>query len=246
MTLLRCPPAPRLSRPQTVARWIFAALLVAAPAALAYVVPSGKVLERWVHARGTTVGPVELAVRWGEQVGSLYVAGPGRHALLLGGREVHLDAGPGLPASGPLAALWRALDLFTPGSAQALGESLEMASVDLRRSGYARTARSRDGVALTLGAKGEGESALAQVHFARVPLWPLVVRFSGGEEARVGEPGPGGWPGWFDLPGLGRLEVVGPPRAAPTAPAWAVRRSEPGGGPMILPDWRGAFEGGRP
>ncbi|MEW6488580.1 MAG: hypothetical protein AB1578_11805 [Thermodesulfobacteriota bacterium] len=246
MTLLRCPPAARLACPRTAARWIFAAMLVAAPAALAYVVPSGKVLERWVQARGTTVGPVELPVRWGEQEGSLYAAGPGRHALLLGGREVHLDAGPGLPAPGPLAALWRALDLFMPGPAQGLGASLEMAGVDLRRSGYARSARSQDGVALTLGAKGEGESALAQVHFARVPLWPLAVRFSGGEEVRLGEPGPRGWPGWFDLPGSGRIEVVGPPRESPTAPAWAARRSEPGGGPTTLPDWRRAFEGGRP
>lgn len=221
-------------------------MLVAAPAALAYVVPSGKALERWVQARGKTVGPVELSVRWGEQEGSLYAAGPGRHALHLGSREVHFDAGPGLPAAGALAALWRALDLFAPGSAQGLGASLEAAGIDLRRSGYARSARSQDGVALTLGAKGEGESALAQVHFARAPLWPLAVRLSGGEEARVGDPGPRGWPGWFDVAGLGRLEVVGPPRAAPTAPAWAVRRSESGGGPTTLPDWRRAFEGGRP
>lgn len=246
MTPLRCSREPCPPRPRIVARWILAALLVAAPAALAYVVPAGKVLERWIQARGKTVGPVELPVRWGEREGSLYAAGPGRHALLLGESQVHLDAGPGLPESDPLAPLWRALDLFAPGPVQSLGASLDAAGVDLRRSGYARSARSQDGVALTLGAKGEGEPALPQVHLARTPLWPVAVRVSGGDEVRLGEPGPRGWPGWFDLPGWGRLEVVGPPRSAPTAPAWAVRRAEPGGGPTILPDWRRAFEGGRP
>ncbi len=207
-------------------------------------VPSGKVLERWVKARGALRGAVSVPVRWGDRPGTAYAAGPGRHALALEGEAVRFDPGPG--QDDPLAPFWRALDLLCVPSARELGAALEAAGIDLLRSGYARAPRSGDGVALTVGARGEGESALPQLHFARSPLRLLAVRLPGSGETRLGDPGPQGWPAWFDLGETGRLEVVGAPVPAPTAPPWAVRPPAPGGPESPLPDWRRAFEGPRP
>jgi hypothetical protein len=219
------------------------ALCLVLPAA-AYVVPSDRVIERWVRSRGAAAGPVELAVAWGERQGVLYVAGPGRHALALDGHPTQFDPGPGEPH--PLAHLWRAADLFAVTSASELEAILEASGLDLRRAGYARSLRSDDGVALTVGARGEGEPSLPQVHFSRSPLRPSMVRLSAWAELGVGGLGPHGWPEWFDLGETGLLRVVAPPRPSPWPPPWAARSLAPlPQAPDLLapPGWRRNFGG---
>lgn len=188
--------------------------------------------------------PVQLPVRWGGREGWLYAAGPGAGALSVPGEAAALDAGPG--AGGASAALWRAVDLFSVDDAGELRASLEASGIDLSRDGYARTDRSEDGVAHTLGARGEGEGGLPQVIFARRPLWPLELRLRGGDRVEVGPPGPSGWPAWLETADGTRLEFTGPPAPAPAPPPWARRpaaAAPPGEG---LPEWRRAFGEPRP
>ncbi|MDW7711276.1 MAG: hypothetical protein SCH98_12465 [Deferrisomatales bacterium] len=212
---------------------LLAAGLGATLPAAAYVVPSDRVLAQWVGARGRVPGPVLLPVAWGERHGVLYAGGPGGHALALDGEPPRHDPGPGV--SSPLAPLWRALDLFATASAADLSDVLEAAGVDLGRSGYARSSRSDDGVAFTLGARGETEPTAPQVHFARAPLRALTVRLPGHSELHVGEPGPGGWPTWFALGDEGTLRVLGPPRASTSPPPWAVWPGAPPGADGSVP-----------
>ncbi len=200
--------------------------------------------EDWVRARGPARGPAQLSVSWGGRPGTLYVADPGRHALAMEGEPVQFDPGPGRRHS--LAGLWRALDLFAVTSAGELGAVLGASGLDLRRSGYARSFRSEDGVALVVGARGEGEPGLPQVHFSRAPLRPVVVQLSPWTPVRMGDPGPEGWPAWFDFGDAGVLRVFGPPRPSPAPPAWADRlpsRSPRDPHVLPLPAWKAGTQG---
>ncbi len=194
-------------------------MVACVPALVGFVVPPLKVLDRWCgRADPGLAPPVAVPVVLDGRVGRLLVSAPGRHALELDGEAVASDRGPGIDDG--WTALWRAVDVVAVRPSDRLAAALAAAGVDLARSGYARTARSADGVAHTLGARGEGEPELPQVWFARDPLWPVSVRV-GGRVVTVGPPGPGGWPAWFDLPDGRRLDVVGPavPWAGPSVPA---------------------------
>jgi hypothetical protein len=120
-----------------------------------------------------------------------------------------------------MTPFWHAVDLFWARTADELAAALERAGIDLRRGGYARTNRSTDGVALTLGARGEGEVDLPQIWFAREPLWPTRVFFPASGEAAVGPPGPDGWPSWLLVGDETLIEIVGIPFSAPSPPPWA-------------------------
>jgi len=208
-----------------------------------YIVPVPKELGRWVETRGPVRGPVTLPVRWGDRAGTLYVGGVGRSALALDGELPQSDPGPA--SHHPLAALWLVLDLFTAPTVEDLAATVTQAGLDLGRSGYARAPASGDGVAITVGARGEGEPDLPQVHFARQPVWPVLAR-AGGQEVQIGGAGPQGWPLWLSFGEGRRLEITGPPSPAPSAPPWAVRGLTPEPAAPLLPDWRRAFEGARP
>lgn len=212
-----------------------AALLLAG-----YVPTPTKVLQRWAGSalRPASTGMTALPVRLGGATGELVVATPGRHALLLAGWSPRRD--PGLGTDDSLAGLWRALDLFVLPPDE-LASLLETTGVDTDRAGYARSGQSGDGVALTLGARGEGEPDLPQVWFSRTPLWPVRVAPLGREGVAIGPPGPEGWPSWFLIGGGRLLEVVGSPRVLDHLPGWVYDR--PARTPENVPEgWRGAFE----
>ncbi len=218
---------------------------LSAGAAWSYVLPAPKVLQRWTRTRSAALaGPVQLPVRWGGRDGWLYAAGPGASALAVSGEPTAFDPGPG--AGGTFSALWRAVDVFASSNPEELRASLEAAGIDFSRAGYARALRSEDGVAHTVGARGEGEGDLPQVLFSRRPLWPLTVRLHGWESVEVGPPGPGGWPAWLQVADGRRLEFTGPPVDAREAPPWARRPLDffPSG--EGFPDWRRAFGEPRP
>jgi len=187
--------------------------------------------------------PVTLPVRWGERSGTLYVAGSGASALSLDGERPRTDPGP--VSTHSLASLWLALDLFTEPTPEGLAEILTEAGLDLGRSGYARVPLSRDGVGITVGARGEGEAELPQVHFAREPLWPVLVRVDG-RSVQVGPARADGWPRWIAFGDGSRLELIGPAAPAPSPPAWSLDVPEPEPVAPAIPEWRGAFEGARP
>lgn len=220
-----------------------ASLFVAVRPGLGYVVPSQKVLSRWVAARGPARGPSTLPIRWGDRLGTLYVGGAGSNALVLDGEYPQRDPGPAAPH--PLAALWLALDLFTAPTVESLTGDLTEAGVDLGRSGYARTAISRDGVGFTVGARGEGEPDLPQVHFAREPVWPVRARV-GDQVVEIGGMRPDGWPLWIEFEDGSYLEFGGPARPSLAPPSWALVPPTPAPPSPQLPDWRRAFEGVRP
>jgi hypothetical protein len=217
--------------------------LLCSHAASGYLVPAQKELGRWVEVRKSGRVAVTLPVRWGDRSGTLYAGGPGRSALLLEGETAQADPGPGLAS--PLAALWLALDLFTAPTGGDLANVLREAGVDLGRSGYARAHQSRDGVGITLGARGEGEPDLPQVHFGREPLWPVRVHIDG-QTVQLGEVGSDGWPLWLAFGDGSRLEITGPVRPTPIVPPWALHAPAPEAASPALPDWRKAFEGVRP
>jgi len=136
-------------------------------------------------------------------------------------------------------------DLFTAPTAESLAEILVEAGVDLGRSGYTRSPLSHDGVGITIGARGESEPDLPQVHFAREPIWPVVAR-RGGQTIEIGGFRPDGWPLWIVLGDGGHLEITGPAQSSPSAPPWAIGGLAPEPFSPVLPDWRRAFEGVRP
>ena len=230
------------------ARGLFLLLLLCVPLLSGYVLPSQKVLQLWAREgpRPAVVLPALLPVRLQGRDGQLYLNRGGNHALAVEGTLYAADAGPG--GRGGSQALWRTLDLLLlPDAVTAVAE-LEAAGVDLTRAGYARDSCSADGVAHTLGARGEGEGGLDQVWFGRSPSRLCRMRL-GGDEVEIGPPGAGGWPAWFRLGDGALLEVAGAPVPALARPDWAVRvvspftpaRSDP-----PLGDWRRAFDHSRP
>jgi hypothetical protein len=233
---------PLVKRPQTRRPGCWLAGIVGWLLLSGYVVPPTKVLERWAVAdtRGPLQGPVVVSVRWAARTGQLYAAGAGRSALALDGEATQFDAGPGTASR--TAAFWRAVDLFWARSSAELALSLELAGVDLGRGGYARSGGSVDGVAHTLGARGEGEQDLSQVWFSRDPLWPVRVLLPGAGEVSIGPPGPDGWPAWLLINDETLVEIVGAPSPAPTPPDWAQPVPGLGPGDAGPADWRRVFE----
>ncbi|MDF1551711.1 MAG: hypothetical protein P1P84_01555 [Deferrisomatales bacterium] len=223
------------------ARGLLLALLFCVPLLSGYVLPSAKVLQRWSRdGQRPTVGlPALVPVRLQGRDGQLYLDQNGNHALAVEGTRYAADAGP--------AALWRMLDLLLAPDEETAVAALEGAGVDLTRAGYARDDCSADGVAHTLGARGEGEAGLHQVWFGRSPLRPCRMRV-GGDEVEVGLPGGDGWPAWFRLGGGVLLEVAGAPVPAPSRPSWAVPAVSPFAPDRSAPlgDWRRAFDPSRP
>ncbi|GAB4276904.1 MAG: hypothetical protein Kow0092_32720 [Deferrisomatales bacterium] len=227
-------------------RWLRRAAVLGAAAGWAfslsgYVTPPAQVVERWERSRG--VGAVQeaqvLAVRWDGREGWLAVAPDGRHRLAVAG------GGPqrarGAPGAEDLAALWLALDLWSAPDGQALLARMEAAGVDPARVGLARTGCSADGVAVTVGARGESDPQAAQVWFARDTGRPCRVAVPGARTVEIGPPGPAGWPAELRLEAedVTRIEVLGPTsspgRAAePLSPA----TQGPAGG------WREGFGAG--
>lgn len=219
-------------------------LMVSVPLLSGYVLPPAKVLQRWVRdrlARPAVVLPALLPVSLRGNPGQLYLDRPGDHAAQVGGVLWALD--PGASGRGNQAALWRAVDLYLARDVETAASELEAAGIDLQRGGYARDACSSDGVAHTLGARGEGERGSPQVWFARSPLHPCRLRLEGGDEVEMGPPGDTGWPTWFRLDGGVVLEVTGAPVPALLRPEWATVRVAPfaPAQPDPMGDWRRAF-----
>lgn len=219
-------------------------LLVSVPLLSGYVLPPTKVLLRWVHGRVSlppVVLPALLPVSLQGRPGQLYLDRPGSHAAEVDGVLWALD--PGASGRGGHAALWRAVDLLLARDEEAAASGLDGAGIDLQRGGYARDACSSDGIAHTLGARGEGERDSSQVWFARSPLYPCRLRLEGGDEVSMGPPSDAGWPAWFRLDGGAILEVTGPPVPALLRPEWATVRVVPFAPvqPDPMGDWRRAF-----
>jgi hypothetical protein len=225
------------------ARRLLLPLLLCVPLLSGYVLPPDKVLERWFRdgAHPAVVLPALLPVRWQGRDGQLYLDPAGDHALAV---EAPPPAVAAVPGRGGSKALWRSLDLLLAPDEAGAAAVLGAVGVDLTRAGYARDACSSDGVAHTLGARGEGEAGLPQVWFGRTPLRPCRLRL-GADEVEIGGPGAGGWPGWFRLADGALLEVAGVPVPALSRPAWAAPSPaplHPGSGSDSLGDWRRAFD----
>lgn len=209
--------------------------------AFGYVVPGPKVLQLWVAQRGEFPVPVEIPLIWNYRSGKLYASTPGRHALIFDDGEVILESPFG--SRDPFTPLWRAIDLFVVPLAADLDVSLAGAGINLKKSGYVRTDRSKDGVSYAVGAKGEGESADAQIWFSRAPLWPCGVKLPGFSSLEIGPVGSNGWPDWFLFGDDNLIQLSGAPAPALSDPHWAATESDstiPGDGPFS--DWRKAFD----
>lgn len=221
--------------------FLFLFLCLCVPLLSGYVLPPAKVLQRWARdgSRPAVALPALVPVRLQGRDGQLYLDRAGTHALAVEGTLYVADVGPG--------ALWRMLDLLLAPDEKTAVAILAGADVDLTRVGYARDACSADGVAHTLGARGEGEAELNQVWFGRTPLRPCRMRLGGGE-VEIGPPGANGWPAWFRLGGGALLEVAGAPVPALSRPSWAVPSVSPfaPGRSDPLGDWRRAFDPSRP
>lgn len=222
--------------PNRRARWgLLLALLAGAPLLSGYVLPPEKVLQRWFHDGSrprVALLPALLPVRVQGRDGELLLARRGPPALAVESVQRPVAA-----------ALTTALELLLATDPEAAAAVLTAAGVDLERAGYARHPGSTDGVAHTLGARGEGERELPQVWFGRTPLTLCRVRL-GAEEVEIGPPVADGWPGWLRLADGTLLEVTGAPTPTATRPAWAAPAAPLTSFPSPAPlgDWRGAFE----
>jgi len=205
-----------------------------------FVLSSEKILANWIKKKGEIQTPLEIPILWNYKSGKLYVSTPGKHAIIFNDGTILSDS---MTAEDPLAALWRAADLFAANRKEDLDASLAAAGINIEKSGYARTDRSSDGVGHTVGAKGEGDSRTAQILFSRDPFWPCLVRIPGAPPVEIGPLGPYGWPDWFLLGHDNLIQLTGEPAPALIDPPRDESRKESARTLDGLPsDWRKAFD----
>lgn len=205
-----------------------------------FVVSSEKILADWIKKKGKIQTPLEIPILWNYKSGKLYVSTPGKHAIIFSDGTILSDS---MTAEDPLAALWRAADLFAAAKKEDLDASLAAAGINIEKSGYARTDRSSDGVGHTVGAKGEGDNWAPQILFSRDPFWLCLVRIPGAPPVEIGPVGPYGWPDWFLLGHDNLIQLKGAPAPALINPPRGGAKKESTMTLDGLPsDWRKAFD----
>ena len=180
-----------------------------------------KLLAQCRKATPTVTRPLRISLD-GRQ-GTLFIGQPGTHFIKFDDSTVQADPGvdaleklletakpDNRTARGSLLALWRYLDLFSPGRPDDLMELLLHCGIDLNRRGWVRLDASGDELAVTVGAQGESEADFPQMWIDKSTHRMLKLSLPDGSSAFGGPLEPDGLPQWIALNnGAMKLSLLG-------------------------------------